>query len=517
MPGGITPNRIATIPLGDYNADYYLTLIYQAMINLGWDIGYFDHDGIIAYTPISWASYSEEVLVRVKDDVVVFKSECVGYQGLWTSYGKNQKNLDLLFNEIAYAEYHLQSELAETTQELMNSVPEKQFLSLDDPPMAGKEQLHGFFSPIIPCEKYFITPLLVILNTLVFIGTSMAFKILPAFLSISQFHLSKGETIQDKMYLQFGFNHRTQVLNGQVWRLLTSTFQHFSIVHLVFNMVALVYIGSLIECKLGKWNYLFMYLFTGIISGMISVMFNYTEISAGASGAIFGLFGILLALVSTNFYERSARKALLISTAIVVAFNIIPVGEGIDNAAHFGGLISGYIFGWIAYLGMNHQNLLIKKWGIAFVGSSIVIVFVGCSVAFMPRYQVTEFAALVDKTEAITRDLNHDFYDGTVYGYGIGKDMSRQDKMDTIEQKGLPELKDLKKMGAEFKKLTLPAKKARAAKAEAKLVDLLCQLYQTLYLEFKEQNEEKYRPKIDSLTEKVNYVRMNWNDENLVK
>jgi rhomboid protease GluP len=517
MPGGITPNKIVTIPLGEYNSDHYLTLVYQAMLNRDWDIGYFDHDGIIAYTPISWASYSEEVSVRVKDDVVIFKSECVGYQALWTSYGKNKKNLDLLLDEITYAEYHLQNELAETTQELMNTVPEKQFLNLDDPPMAGKEQLRGFFSPIIPQKKYLITPLLVILNTLVFIATSMAFKILPVLLSISQFHLSKGETIDDKMYLLFGFNHRTEVLNGQVWRLLTSTFQHFSVVHLFFNMVALVYIGSLIECKLGKWNYLFIYLFTGIISGVTSVMFNYTQISAGASGAIFGLFGVLLALVSTNFYERSARKALLISTAIVVAYNIIPIGEGTDHAAHFGGLISGYIFGWIAYLGMNHQNLFIKKWGIALIGSFIVIVFTGCSVAFLPRYQMTEFDDLMEKTQAITRDLNHDFYNGTIYQMGVENNLSRQDKMDTIEQKALPELKNLAKLSAGFKKLKLPAKKGREAKAEAKLIDLLCQLYQALYLEFKEQNEEKYRPKIDSLTEKVNYARMNWNDENLIK
>jgi len=63
MAGGITPNRIVTIPLEDYNSDHYLTLLYQSMVNLGWHIGYFDHDGIIAYTNISWESYSEEVSV----------------------------------------------------------------------------------------------------------------------------------------------------------------------------------------------------------------------------------------------------------------------------------------------------------------------------------------------------------------------------------------------------------------------------------------------------------------------
>ena len=58
---GISPYRKVTIPLEDYNPDHYLTLLYQAMLNRYWDIGYFDHDGIIAYTNISWASYSEEI------------------------------------------------------------------------------------------------------------------------------------------------------------------------------------------------------------------------------------------------------------------------------------------------------------------------------------------------------------------------------------------------------------------------------------------------------------------------
>ena len=91
MPGGITPNKTVTIPLDDYNPDHYLTILYHAMVALGWHVGYFDHDGIIAYTTISWASYSEEVSARVINNSVVIKSECVGFQGFWTSYFKTKK------------------------------------------------------------------------------------------------------------------------------------------------------------------------------------------------------------------------------------------------------------------------------------------------------------------------------------------------------------------------------------------------------------------------------------------
>jgi len=91
MAGGISPNRTVTIPLDEYNSDHYLTLLYHAMVGMGWHVGYFDHDGIIAYTDISWASYSEEVSARVINNSVIIKSECVGYQGFWYDYGKNKK------------------------------------------------------------------------------------------------------------------------------------------------------------------------------------------------------------------------------------------------------------------------------------------------------------------------------------------------------------------------------------------------------------------------------------------
>jgi len=104
MAAGISPYKTVTISLGEYSADHYLVLLYHAMENRDWRIGYFDHDGIIAYTGISWSSYSEEVSARVVDNSIVIKSECVGYQALFTDYGKNAENIALLLGEIEYAE-----------------------------------------------------------------------------------------------------------------------------------------------------------------------------------------------------------------------------------------------------------------------------------------------------------------------------------------------------------------------------------------------------------------------------
>jgi len=505
MAGGITPNRTATIPLGDYNSDHYLTLLYQAMVNRGWHIGYFDHDGIIGYTNISWPSYSEEVSARIKNNLIVIKSECVGYQAFFTDYGKNQKNLDLLFGEIAYAEFHLQQNLEATASELMDAVPAKHFLTLDDPPMAGKEQLRGFFSPFVPVKKYFITPLLLIINTVIFLVTSVSINLLPAVL-LKRSLVNADENIYEKIYLFMGFNNRAQVLHGQVWRLFTSIFLHFSVAHLVSNMIVLVYIGSLIECKLGKWNFLLMYLFCGITASMASVIWSGAEISAGALGAIFGLFGILFALLSTDFYERSARKALLISTAIFVGYNIIPLGAGIDHAAHFGGLVSGYVLGLIAYAGLNHKNLFIKKWGIALSGAAAVVIFVACSMVFTPQYQTKEFEKLVQRTETVNEEINADFYHN-------GDNVTREQKLALIEHEALPRLAGLKKIAADFNRLTLPGRLKKEASFRASLINLECRFYQLLYLEFKEDNKVKYRPEIADVTNQINKVRNKWGED----
>jgi len=297
-----------------------------------------------------------------------------------------------------------------------------------------------------------------------------------------------------------GVDDRKDVLNGQVWRLLTNTFMHFSLIHLVGNMIVLVYIGSLIEWKLGKWNYLLMYIFTGITASMVSIIWDTADISAGASGAIFGLFGILLALLSTDFYEKSARRALLISTAIFVGFNIVPIGEGIDHAAHFGGLVSGYLFGWLAYLGLTHKNSFIKKWGVGVAGAAFVIIFVSCAVALSPQYQKQEYKALIKKADTLETVINTDIYNND-------DSLTREKKLNIIAHKTAGEIKEMKKTGDQIKHLVLSYNMKKEARVRAKLIDLECQIFRLLCREFKEDDNYKYQRTIDSLTNQINLTR----------
>ena len=140
-------------------------------------------------------------------------------------------------------------------------------------------------------------------------------------------------------------NYYLYVQNGEYYRLITSMFVHANILHLVSNMYALYVIGPIIEKYYGKGKFLLIYLGSGIIGSLFSVVLtNYA--SVGASGAIFGLFGALLYFgykyraTLDGFLRSSIIPTLLVN--LLLGF-IIP---GIDVSAHLGGLIGGLLFSY---------------------------------------------------------------------------------------------------------------------------------------------------------------------------
>lgn len=140
--------------------------------------------------------------------------------------------------------------------------------------------------------------------------------------------------------LKFGANYTPLVKMGEWWRLLTSTFIHIGALHLICNMYSLYIIGSQLESFYGKWKYLFIYLISGIIGNLFSILLT-DGISAGASGAIFGLFGSLLYFgYHYRIYLGTVIKSQIIPLIILNLF-IGFMSSGIDNAAHIGGLIAG--------------------------------------------------------------------------------------------------------------------------------------------------------------------------------
>jgi len=194
-------------------------------------------------------------------------------------------------------------------------------------------ELKEFVGFLLPKEGYFITPILIYLNIIIFI------VMVTAGLGFISF---KSDDL-----LAWGANYRPLTEHGEWWRLLTSIFLHGGIMHVLANMYGLFFVGVFLEPLLGKVKYTIIYLLTGIISSLASIWWYEATVSVGASGAIFGLYGLFLALLLLKLFPPDFGKAFLTSTLIFVGYNLFVglAGSGIDNAAHIGGLVSGFLIG----------------------------------------------------------------------------------------------------------------------------------------------------------------------------
>lgn len=152
-------------------------------------------------------------------------------------------------------------------------------------------------------------------------------------------------------YLKFGANFGPLTSGGEWWRLVTCTFVHAGILHLLFNMWALWDSGHLTERLFGNAWFMAIYLFAGVSGSLASMLWRHEAVSVGASGAIFGVFGALLAYTirQRGSIPSSMMNRLRISTSIFVTYSLFYgfAASGIDNAAHLGGLAAGFVMGLI--------------------------------------------------------------------------------------------------------------------------------------------------------------------------
>ncbi|HEY4355740.1 MAG TPA: rhomboid family intramembrane serine protease [Acidobacteriaceae bacterium] len=136
---------------------------------------------------------------------------------------------------------------------------------------------------------------------------------------------------------------------GQWWRMLTSCFVHFGVIHIGFNMFVLFQIGPFIESLFGRARYLMIYLFAGLAGSLVSLWVHPLTTSAGASGAIFGLYGAVFGflLMERRSLAPGATRSIAQSAGIFILYNFIyGAGHGqTDMAAHIGGLVGGFLAG----------------------------------------------------------------------------------------------------------------------------------------------------------------------------
>ncbi len=348
MAFGFPPKHIEDFEIPELsNKQAYIKAI-EAAKKIGWNIGSHFTEGFIAYTKFSMSSWSEEVIVKIEEGNINLKSECTGSQLL--DWGKNKKNTHNFISTFNSQTERVSSEEAEQRFSELQAEFAVEENAMSKPPLSKKEKISEFFSFFIPTKGYFISPILLNINIIIFI-----------IMAITGVNIMLPD---NESLLLWGANFRPATLDGEWWRLLSSCFLHIGIFHLLMNMYALLYIGMLLEPYLGKSRFLSAYLITGIAGSAASLYWNELTISAGASGAIFGMYGVFLAMLTTNLIEKSARKALLTSIAVFVGYNLLNgLQGGIDNAAHIGGLVSGLIIGYSFYPSLKKPNVGKLKFG----------------------------------------------------------------------------------------------------------------------------------------------------------
>ena len=312
-----------------------LILALEASQKLEWNIEEVTPEGARFEVPFNMYSHGEEITFTIEpgsDGEVAVRSQSSSVQ--FVDYGKNRKNIQKLRETMEEIKTSLTPE--ELTQKAKDFEEEcnRPLTEEEKAYLEEEKKRNSFWSFFIPRKGFMATPILIDLNILVFIVmiASGVGIMSPSTLSL----------------LKWGADFGPLTLTGDWWRAVTCNFIHIGAFHLLMNMYAFMYVGLLLEDLIGSRRMFMSYLLTGLCSAVFSLYMHGETISAGASGAIFGLYGIFLAFLFFHRIAKEQRKTLLTSILIFVGYNLVyGMKAGIDNAAHIGGLLSGFLLGII--------------------------------------------------------------------------------------------------------------------------------------------------------------------------
>lgn len=163
-----------------------------------------------------------------------------------------------------------------------------------------------------------------------------------------------GSTTNVRYMLEHGaFYWESVKIHGEIYRFFTCIFIHFGITHLISNMIILLYLGDNLERAVGAMKYIIIYIFTGLAASVVSCLYHIIigvdVVSGGASGAIFGVIGALVYIVTVN---KGKLEDLNSYSLILFAGYELYAGmksTGVDNAAHIGGFLAGVLLAKILY------------------------------------------------------------------------------------------------------------------------------------------------------------------------
>jgi rhomboid protease GluP len=346
MQTNALPEHTEVLPLGRIQSGRYFAIAVHAAGMLGWQlVSAAEQEAVFRTQRGGFGSLGEEVVIKLADDAVLFSSRSIN-------------------------EYYWREEQNKTNADLFRQAMDKAIGKSRTAEKRSQLDLRKQFTALVPSAAYMVTPILIYLNAAVFLCMIIA--------GISPI----SPTAQS--LFAWGGNFRPLAVNGEWWRLFTYMFLHGGIVHLAMNMFALLYIGAFLEPLMGRLRFAAAYILTGICAGLLSICIHSFSVGVGASGAIFGMYGVFLAVLTTSHIQKAERTTLLRSILFFVVFNLIYGLQGnTDNAAHIGGLLSGFIIGYALYPGIKHAHPFKRQVQVVSVVVAVVLLVVAAALHFL--------------------------------------------------------------------------------------------------------------------------------------
>ncbi len=162
-----------------------------------------------------------------------------------------------------------------------------------------------------------------------------------------------GDTTNPQFMVDHGAVYTPLVQEGQYWRLFSAMFLHFGFEHLAYNMFSLIFLGDILESIVGSVRYLIIYLAGGLGGNLLSLFMSLQsgtyKVSAGASGAIFAVMGAFfyIAIRNRKSFGKDGMRRLGLMVVLMVMQGL--VDRGVDQSAHMGGLVTGFVLGIALY------------------------------------------------------------------------------------------------------------------------------------------------------------------------
>lgn len=478
MAFGFPAKHTEFIPLNNSSTKSFILQAIKVFRKLNWLIINANENEIVGISHNKNDRWNETISIKFDENTVEITSSSNGNQ-IYDS-GRNKKNtsafLELYFEELNETS---NTEITDAGFEEQMEI-EKSLFFKDQNQTRHITAFYSFLSILIPSKGYFITPVLIYLNFLIFI--IMSFKGVN-FLK---------PTIQD--IIDWGGNYGALVYENDWSRLLTSSFIQKGILNLILNCISLGYAGLILESYLKKWQFLAICILSGVITSLCSLHWNKDLVTSGLSGISFTLYGIIVIALLFKRLEIRTNLKMIISIIIIIAFNLFYNFTMRDTIVlEISGFILGLFFGFTLFLPEKRRN-----YGMAFITSSTAILAVFMFIKFKNSnvyiYQIMEYE---ERMQEFT-DMEKMAMEAYAIYYGESKD----EALYMIQERGIYYWEENINLIKELDKLYLPKE---IHEHNDKLIEY-CKLRIDVYeLGFKKIAEEttSYDSKINSLNIKI--------------